>query len=69
MRVFALFGDIEFLDDYEKTAYVRKTHSSGWFMGEEAVEDHAVKQGWDYITPHYYEGRITFMQLHKESNH
>ncbi len=67
MKVFVIFGDIDFLDDYEYTALIRKTHSSGWFMGEEAAEDHAVKQGWDYIMPHYHMGRITFMQYHKET--
>ena len=66
MKVFVIFGDIEFLDDYENTALVRKTHSCA-FMPEAEVEDHAIKQGWDYLTPHYFNGRITFMQYHKET--
>lgn len=65
MRVFAIFGDIEFLDDYENTALVRKTHSSA-FMDEETIEGYALEQGYDYIMPHYFNGRITFMQYHKE---
>ena len=66
MKVFAIFGDIEFLNDYENTALIRKTHSSG-FMDEDKVENHAIKNGLDYLTPHYHDGRITFMQYHKES--
>ena len=66
MRVFVIFGDIEFLDDYENTALVRKTHSCA-FIEEESIEDYAVQHGFDYLTPHYFNGRITFMQYHKES--
>ena len=66
MKVFVIFGDIEFLDDYESTALIRKTHSCA-FMPEYAIEEHAFRHGWDYIMPHYHMGRITFMQFHKES--
>jgi hypothetical protein len=66
MKVFVIFGDIEFLDDYENTALIRKTHSSG-LLDEETIEALAMRDDCDYITPHYYNGHITFMQYHKES--
>lgn len=67
MKVFAIFGIIEFLDDYESTALVRVTNHCA-FMEEDEVEDFALKHGWDYLTPHYHLGRITFMQYHKETD-
>ena len=33
---------------------------------EDDVEGFADKLGVDYLMPHYYNGRITFMQYHKE---
>ena len=66
MRVFAIFGTIEFLNDDEDTALVRSVDSSA-FMQEDDVEGFADQLGMDYIMPHYYLGRITFMQFHKEN--
>lgn len=66
MRVFVIFGTIEFLHDDENTALVHGTHSCA-FMDEDKIEDYATEYDLDYITPHYYNGRITFMQYHKET--
>ena len=63
MRVFAIFGDIEFIDG---DAYVRNTQSCA-FMPEDEIVDFAEMNDWDYLMPHYFNGRITFMQYHKES--
>jgi len=66
MKVFAIFGTIEFLDDDEHTALVHSVDHA------EIVEEHEIEHiakvfdNCDYITPHYYLGRITFMQYHKE---
>jgi len=65
MRVFVIFGTIAFLRDDENTALVHGTHSCA-FMDEDKIDDYAVKEGHDYIMPHYYNGRITFMQYHTE---
>ena len=63
MKVFVIFGLIEFIDG---DAYIRKTEHSG-FYSEEKIERTAREMDMDYITPHYYNGRITFMQYHKET--
>lgn len=65
MRVFVIFGTIEFLHDDENTALVHGTHSSG-FMDEDTIEGYATEHDLDYLMPHYYNGRITFMQYHTE---
>ena len=68
MKVFVIFGDIEFLDDDEHTALVHNVHHAD-FVEEQAIEQ--VARLWDncdYIEPHYYNGRITFMQYHKEQS-
>ena len=66
MRVFAIFGTMEFLDDDEHTALVHSVDSSA-FMQEDDVEGFAKQLGMDYLMPHYYNGRITFMQYHKDT--
>ena len=67
MKVFVILGYIEFLRDDEHTALVRSVENAT-FMDEDKVEDYAVKEGLDYLMPHYYNGRITFMQYHKEQS-
>ena len=62
MRVFAIFGNIEFVDG---NAFVHDVKSSA-FMEENAIEFEADKRGWDYILPHYYDGQIIFSKYHKE---
>lgn len=62
MKVFAIFGTIEFIDG---DAYVRTTEHSGMYW-EDKVEESARLLDMDYIIPHYFNGRITFMQYHKE---
>ena len=68
MRVFVIFGNIEFLDDDEHTALVHSTDYT-MFMLEGEIEDMAKRLNRDYLMPHYYNGRITFVQFHKESDH
>ena len=67
MKVFVIFGDIEFLaDEYENTALVHNVQHAG-FYGDDDVEEAAEQYGGDYLVPHYFDGRITFMQYHKET--
>ena len=64
MKVFVLVGDIVFTDD---TAYVRKVAYGAHISNRDlSVLD---SLGYDYILPHYYEGRIVFDQFHKEDWH
>jgi hypothetical protein len=68
MRVFVIFGTIEFLDDDEHTALVHSVdHATHMFEGQ--IENYARSIDKDYLMPHYYNGRITFVQFHKESDH
>ena len=62
--VFVLVGDIVFTDD---TAYVRKVAYGAHISNRDlSVLD---SLGYDYILPHYYEGRIVFDQFHKKDWH
>ena len=62
--VFVLVGDIVFTDD---TAYVRKIAYGAHISNRDlSVLD---SLGYDYILPHYYEGRIVFDQHPKEDWH
>ena len=61
---FILVGDIEFIDG---TAYVRRI-AYGAHLTDLAIEG-LDSLGYDYILPHYYEGRIVFDQFHKEDWH
>lgn len=63
MKVFVIFGLIAFIDG---DAYIRNTEHSG-FYSEDRVADEARNLDMDYITPHYFSGRITFMQYHKDT--
>lgn len=67
MKGFVVFGDIEFLDDDERTALVHRVHHSG-FYADEDIGPVADVHGGDWLAPHYYDGRITFMQYHKEQS-
>jgi hypothetical protein len=40
--------------------------SHAGFFEEDDIEDEAEERGGDWITPHYYHGKITFTQYHKE---
>jgi hypothetical protein len=67
MKVFVIFGTIEFLDDDEHTALIHGTQYAD-MVAEQAIEKIAkLYDDCDYIMPHYYTGRITFMQYHKET--
>jgi hypothetical protein len=64
MNLFVLVGDIEFIDG---TAYVRRVAYGAHISNRDlSVLD---SLGYDYILPHYYEGRIVFDQFHKEDWH
>jgi hypothetical protein len=66
MKVFAIFGTIEFLDDDENTALIHNVQHAD-MVDEQAIEQIAkLYDNCDYITPHHYNGRITFMQYHTE---
>ena len=63
MRVFVILGVIEFIDG---DALVHSVdHATHMFEGQ--VDSYALNLGLDYLMPHYFNGRITFMQYHKES--
>jgi hypothetical protein len=63
MKEFVIFGDIYFTDD---EALVRSVRHAGFF-DPDAVEDEADKWGGDWLSPHYYNGKITFTKYHKEN--
>jgi hypothetical protein len=67
MKTFVIFGDIEFLADelYGNTALVHNVQHSGFYSDVDVVET-AEQHGGDYLVPHYFDGRIMFMQYHKE---
>ena len=62
MKVFAIFGTIEFVDG---NAYVHDVKMAD-FMEEDEIERGANKYGLDYLMPHYYDGQIIFNKYHKE---
>jgi hypothetical protein len=63
MRVFVIFGVIEFIDG---DALVQSVdHATHMFEGQ--VDSYALNLGLDYLMPHYFDGEITFMQYHKET--
>ena len=62
MKVFVIFGTIEFIDD---TAYIHHVEDSG-FMDERDIESIALAHDADYVIPHYYDGSIVFTKFHKE---
>ena len=63
MKVFVIFGVIEFIDG---DAYVRTTEHSGFYT-EDRVDAEARNLDMDYIVPHHFDGRIIFNKLQKES--
>jgi hypothetical protein len=63
MKVFVIFGLIEFIDG---DAYIRTTEHSG-FYSEDNIERNAREMDMDYITPHYFSGRIIFNKFQKET--
>lgn len=64
MKRFVIFGDIEFLDD--NTALVHNVKSA-MFIEDADIEHRATQlDNCDFIAPHYYDGKITFMQYHEE---
>ena len=65
MKSFVIFGDIEFLNDEENTAIVHKVRYAGFYDDDE-VWGMAEKNCGDWIAPHYYQGRIKFMQYQEE---
>lgn len=62
MKLFTIFGDIYFNED---EALIQSIRKSGFFE-ETEIEDEAEKWGGDWITPHYYHGKIIFTKYTKE---
>ena len=62
MKVFVIFGVIFFTDD---EASVRSVSKAGFFE-EDDIEEEA--DGGDWITPHYYPGKIIFTKYEKAWN-
>jgi hypothetical protein len=60
MKLFVIFGDIFFTDD---EALVRSVSKAGFFE-EDDIED--IADGGDWITPHYYNGKIIFAKYQEE---
>ena len=66
MRVFVIFGDIEFTDARGKVALVHRVNHAD-FVEEQAIEQVArLYDNCDYIEPHYFDGEIIFAKYHKE---
>ena len=65
MKAFVIFGDIEFIEDDEHTALIHRVHNAGFYADGE-IEAIAETNGGDWLAPHHYDGRITFMKYHKE---
>lgn len=67
MKQFVIFGDIEFIEDDEHTALVHSVRHAD-FTEEAGIEQVAkLFDNADYLVPHYYNGRITFIQHHKDT--
>jgi hypothetical protein len=62
MKRFVIFGDIEFIDD---EALVHRVIYSDHKTPDE-IESLANTSGLDYLEPHYFDGRITFVKFHEE---
>ena len=62
MKLFVIFGVIHFYDD---EVLVHSVKHAG-FVEEDDIEDEAEKWGGDWVTPHYYDGKITFTKYQKE---
>ena len=62
MKVFVIFGVIEFIEDI---AYVQETKHAA-FMQTDEIEAEAIRRGDDWLTPHYYGGEVIFQKYHKE---
>lgn len=63
MKVFVIFGVIEFID---RDAYVRKVEHAG-FYDEDSFVQNARELDMDYLAPHYFEGRVIFNKFQQES--
>ena len=66
MKAFVIFGDIEFFEDDGLYALVHNVQHSG-FYGDDELGEVADRYGGDYLVPHYYDGRITFVKYQKET--
>lgn len=63
--MFVIFGKMEFVEDNERTALVHEVYHAGFYADEE-IEKIAEEGGSDWVSPHHYDGRITFIQWDKE---
>lgn len=65
MKTFVIFGTIEFIDG---DALVHSVQHAD-FVEERAIEQVAkLYDNCDYIEPHHFDGRITFMKYHRTSS-
>jgi hypothetical protein len=63
MKRFVIFGTIEFIDH---TALVHNVISAE-FIADADIEPRAIElDNCDFVVPHYYDGKIMFMQYHEE---
>jgi len=62
MKRFVIFGNIEFIDG---EALVHRVIYSDHKTPSE-IDKLADVSGLDYVEPHYFDGRITFIKYHNE---
>jgi len=63
MKRFVIFGTIEFIDH---TALIHNVISAE-HIADADIEPRAIALGnCDFVVPHYYDGKIMFMQYHEE---
>ena len=64
MKVFVMFGDMRIGD--EEAVVHNIVHTE--YIEESEIESRALALGGaDYLAPHYYDGKITFVKFHKEN--
>ncbi len=64
MKRFVIFGTIEFIDH---TALIHNVLSAE-HVADADIEARASELGnCDFVVPHYYDGKIMFMQYHEEN--
>ena len=63
MKRFVIFGTIEYIDNTALIHNVLSAHH----MDDADIEPRAAELGGcDFVVPHYYDGKIMFMQYHEE---
>lgn len=62
MKRFVIFGMIEYIDNAALVHAVLSAHH----MDDADIEPRAAELECDFIAPHYYDGKIMFIQYHEE---